>query len=98
MRGLLIGIFYSTTGVWFGVVALILLLFAQVYHHHPLSGSTLSCGSTFYLVAIVLGLVGIMTYLLAVCCYKERQRGGQVMVNERAVLEDYFEQNVIRDD
>ena len=96
MRGFLIGIFYCIQGVWYMVFAFILLLFVKVYKHRHYHWGALSCGSVFYLVTIVLGLLGIVAYVLAAYCYKQRRRGGQMLVNERAILENYFEQSTAR--
>ena len=90
MRGLLIGIFYAIDGIFVGITGLILLFFAKshLYTH------TLSCGLLFYLVVLLIGTVGLVVYCVVARWYRKRQRGGQEFVNERAILESYYERAI----
>ena len=91
MRGLLVGLFYLIYGIFNGVAALIILLFAKTFESYKLTHHPLSCGSWFYFTTAVIALVGVVIYFFISRWYKKRQRGGQEFVNERAILESYYD-------
>ncbi len=94
MRGLLIGMLYFITGVFVALTGLVLLVVAKLYKHHRIVTDSLSCGSVFYLVVLIVGLLGAIGYVAAAFWYRKRHRGGQEFVNERAILESYYEHAV----
>lgn len=91
MRGLLIGMIYLVDGIFAGLAGLALLVTAKVFEHRPITSDSLSCGSVYYLVVFAVGLLGTVAYFVAAVWYRRRQRGGHEFVNERAILESYYE-------
>lgn len=94
MRGFLIGLYYCIDGVSSAIAGLILLGFAEGFRSH---GSLLSfsCGSSYYVTAALIAVLGFIAYLVAALWYRRRKRGDQEFVNERAILESYYE-NVVQ--
>lgn len=90
MRGLMIGLFYAIYGLFTGLTGILVLVVAKASGPITVKGG-LSCGSWFYLVTAVVGIVGIVLYIVSCAWYKKRQRGGEYMVNHQAVIESYFE-------
>ena len=93
MRGLLIGIFYFIYGVYTGVMAIVLMTFALAFKNHT-SNSVLSCGSSYFVAVIGIGVVGLVAYIIVAKWYTKRQRGGQSDINHQSVLESYFEKYI----
>ncbi len=91
MRGLLIGTYYFVGGVFTALTALLLLVIAKAFEHHQIVTHHLSCGSSYYLVVLVVGLLGMILYSVVAVWYRKRHRGGQEFINERAILESYYE-------
>ena len=91
MRGLLIGLLYFIYGIFNGLAALVLLIFAKTFESHKFTHHPLSCGSWFYFATAVIALTGVVIYFFTARWYKKRQRGGHELVNEQAILESYYE-------
>lgn len=96
MRGFLIGLFYCIYGLFIGISGLVLLIFAKAFQHHKYADH-LSCGSYYYLTTTAVAVLGTVIYFVAARWYRRRQRGGQEFVNERAILESYYENAVHAD-
>ena len=71
MKGLLIGIFYAIKGVFQLLGA---LLFMFPFLGWKLSSSFPSCGFAYYLINIIVGLIGIVAYTWTARRYRNRQR------------------------
>ena len=83
MKGLIIGTFFAIKGIFQLIGALIVLPFSTVYTTlHP------SCGSTYYLVTVLISLIGIVVYVLVARRYKYRQRDEPDNIYRYA--EDYY--------
>lgn len=92
MRGLLIGLVYFVTDGIFGAIsALFLFSFAKGFSESRSSSPLLSCGSWYYLAATLVAVLGCVVYLMTAWWYRKRKRGDHEFVNERAILESYFE-------
>ena len=83
MKGLIIGTFFAIKGIFQLIGALIVLPFSTVY-------TTLlpSCGSTYYLVTVLISLIGLVVYMLVARKYKYRQRDEPDNIYRYA--EDYY--------
>ena len=83
MKGLIIGTFFAIKGVFQLIGALIVLPFSTMYTTvHP------SCGSTYYLVTVLISLIGLVVYVSVARRYKYRQREEPDNVYQYA--EDYY--------
>ena len=71
MKGLLIGVFYAIRGVFQLLGA---LLFMFPFLGWKLSSSFPSCGFAYYLINIIVGLIGIVAYTWTARRYRNRQR------------------------
>ncbi len=92
MRGLVIGMLFFTYGLFIALVSLILATFALSFKQRtPL---LLSCGSSYSLCVLALGILGFFFYVFIARWYKKRQRGGQDNVNRQAVVENHYEQKI----
>ena len=94
MRGLLIGLYYCLNGVSSTIAGVMLLGFAEGFSFHT-SSQSFSCGSSYYVTAFLVAVVGFVVYLATALWYRKRKRGDQEFVNERAILESYYE-NVVQ--
>ena len=93
MRGLLIGLYYCLNGVSSTIAGVMLLGFAEGFALQ--SSQSFSCGSSYYVTAFLIAVVGFVVYLATALWYRKRKRGDQEFVNERAILESYYE-NVVQ--
>ena len=93
MRGLLIGLYYCLNGVSSTIAGVMLLGFAEGFSFR--SSQSFSCGSSYYATAFLIAVVGFVVYLATALWYRKRKRGDQEFVNERAILESYYE-NVVQ--
>lgn len=92
MRGLLIGLVYFVTDGIFGAIsALFLLSFAKGFSESRSSSHPLSCGSWYYVTTTLVAILGCLVYFMTAWWYRKRKRGDHEFVNERAILESYFE-------
>ena len=91
MRGLLIGIFFLNHGVFTAVMAIVMMAFALAFKNHTRNSVLLSCGSSYLVAVICIGVVGLVVYIIVAKWYTKRQRGGQSDINHQSVLEGYFE-------
>ena len=83
MKGLIIGTFFAIKGIFQLIGALIVLLFSTVY-----TTPRPSCGSAYFLVAVLITLAGLVVYVLVARRYKYRQRDEPDNIYRYA--EDYF--------
>ena len=83
MKGLIIGTFFAIKGIFQLIGALTVLPFSTVYTSHHLS-----CGSAYYLVTVLISLVGLVVYMLVARKYKYRQRDEPDNIYRYA--EDYY--------
>ena len=83
MKGLIIGTFFAIKGIFQLVGALIVLPFSTTY-------KTLrpSCGSAYYLITVLISLIGSVVYVFVARRYKYRQRDEPDNVYRYA--EDYY--------
>ena len=93
MRGLIIGILFFLYGIFNALVSLVMLIFALAFKHAS-SSVVLSCGSSYTLGVVSIGIFGFVLYIFTAKWYKKRQRGGQNNINHQSVVEDYFEQRL----
>jgi peptide/histidine transporter 3/4 len=83
MKGLIIGTFFAIKGIFQLIGALIVLPFSTMYTTvHP------SCGSAYYLVTVLISLIGLVVYVLVARRYKYRQRDEPDNIYQYA--EDYY--------
>ena len=83
MKGLIIGTFFAIKGIFQLIGALIVLPFSTMYTTlHP------SCGSAYYLVTVLISLIGLAVYAFVARRYKYRQRDEPDNVYRYA--EDYY--------
>lgn len=95
MRGLLIGIFFSFQGLFSLVSLLLQFVFStEDVYGYPFQNKTgQSCGFWYYLVAIGVSLLGLMSYGVVSCKYKRRKRDD--VFNEVTLIEEYFTSCVV---
>ena len=93
MRGLIIGIFFFVYGIFNALVSLVVLIFALAFKHAS-SSLVFSCGSSYTLGVITIGVFGFTFYICIAKWYKMRQRGGQDNVNHQTVVESYYERRL----
>lgn len=89
MRGLILGLWFMMYGMTVGFLSTVLMAFSVGFNN--VNFRQPSCGTSYFSAVVVLGGVGTLLYFVAVCLYKERQRGGQVDVNHQTILEGYYE-------
>ena len=83
MKGLLIGMFYTIRGFYQVLAALVMLPYSYLgAHMYP------SCGFYFYLMNIVIGLVGVLVYVWVAKRYRYRVR--DETCNVRRYAEEYY--------
>jgi len=82
MKGLLIGLAFAIDGVSEVFAAVLIIPFACIRQFFP------SCGMEYYLVNIVVGVVGVVVYVGVAKKYKLRERDEPCHV--RRFVEDYY--------
>ena len=72
MKGLLIGTFFAIKGVFqlLGIV----IIFAPFTKWSPLTNDRVSCGTVYYLINVVIAVLGIVIYVWTARRYQYRQR------------------------
>ena len=90
MKGLLVGIFYAIKGLYQLLGEITLVPFILPYRHT--NGSSVSCGTGYYLVVTIIAVGGLLLYVLAASRYKYRQRGEQPY--NQMHVEEYYEREV----
>ena len=93
MRGLLIGLFYALQGLADGIAALLLVIFASGYSGQRHQKSLFGCEFWFNFVILLFTIASLVLYFVVVKWYRNRERGywGQEYVNQRAILEAYYD-------
>ena len=86
MKGLLIGTFFAIKGLFQLFGALVYMLPFTAWR---LSSSFPSCGFVFYLINIVVGLLGLVAFTVAARRYSYRQRDEPDNIYRYA--EEYYE-------
>ncbi len=89
MRGLILGLYFMIFSLCMGVMCTILTAFALGFKDY--AGTSLSCGTSYIMSVIVLGIVGFIFYIFTANWYKKRQRGGQTDINHQTIIESYYE-------
>ena len=84
---LLIGLLYTMKGIRDFAFEMLILIFKIAYHALP--ESLLSCGTIFYLIALSIGICGLVLYCISAKTYKYRRRD-DITVNEHMYAEEYF--------
>ena len=87
MKGLLMGLFFALRGLF----ELLGAVFVVPFSFGPwenLSPTLPSCGFYYYLLSVVFGFAGIVSYVVTARRYTYRQR--DEVSNERVYIEDYF--------
>ena len=95
MKGLLMGLFFSLRGAF----ELLGAVFVVPFSFGPwenLSPTLPSCGFYYYLLSMVFGFAGIVSYIVTARKYKYRQR--DEIINERIYIEKYFEHHYAEED
>ena len=83
MKGLLLGIFYSAKSLFQGIALSLILPFAKEWSIHPVS-----CGSAFYIMNVIIGLLELVLYTCASKRYKYREVNEPS--NEYRYAENYY--------
>ena len=86
MKGLLIGLLYAIKGLYQVLATLFVVPFAVGYLHH--TSEHFSCGFSYYLVNIVVGLIAVAVYISVARGYRYRERDEPC--NIRKYAEDYY--------
>ena len=84
MKGLLIGLSFAIKGIFQVIAALIILpkIYRSAQHSYP------SCGMYYYMVNIVLGIIGFLIFVFVSWKYKFRKRDEECNIYRYA--EEYF--------
>ena len=90
MKGFLVGVFYAIKGVFLILGNITIAPFILPYRHT--NGSTVSCGTGYYLVVTIIAVGGLLLYVLAARRYKYWQRGEQPY--NQMHVEEYYERVV----
>ena len=83
MKGLLLGIFYSAKSLFQGIALSLILPFAKEWSIHPVS-----CGSAFFIMNVIIGLLELVLYTCASKRYKYREVNEPS--NEYRYAENYY--------
>ena len=86
MKGLLIGLLYAIKGLYQVLATLFVVPFAMGYLHH--SSEHFSCGFSYYLVNIVVGLIAVAVYMCVAKRYRYRER--DEICNVHRFAEEYY--------
>ena len=92
MKGLLMGLFFALRGLF----ELLGAVFVVPFSFGPwenLSPTLPSCGFYYYLLSVVFGFAGIVSYVVTARRYTYRQR--DEVSNERIYIEDYYAEQEI---
>ena len=92
MKGLLMGAIFATVGS-FELLVLILQIPFFITSFKSLSTGT-SCGSIYFIMLLVLGLICFVAYVLVAHCYQRRERGDTK--HHQNYTEDYFRKYLSR--
>jgi hypothetical protein len=84
MRGLLIGIFFSTQNFF----SLVSLSIRYLFSWRPVHMQPYTCGFWYYLILACLALLGVCCYLVVACKYRRRKRDDEF--NHIGMIEEYF--------
>ena len=71
MRGFLLGLFFSIRSLFQGIAIISTVPFGAAWKNDP--PRALSCGSSFYLMNIVIGLLVLVTFVCVAKKYKYRE-------------------------
>ena len=93
MKGLLIGVFYCSNGIFLALGELIELAFILAYHSRDKFQTFPTCSFWYYLLSIIIAVAGIAVFSLVARGYKKRRRD-EIMF-EQTVAERYYERNLI---
>ena len=94
MRGLLFGMLFFIYGVFIAPMAMTIVFFAVAFGSDVAQGAHLSCGLSYLLTVMAVGVAGFILYLMILRWYKYRQRGGQHEINYQAVLERLYDERI----
>ena len=83
MKGLLLGIFFSAKSLFQGIALSSILPFGKQWNIHPVS-----CGSGFYIMNVIIGLLELVLYTCASKRYKYREVNEPS--NEYRYAENYY--------
>ena len=95
MKGLLMGLFFALRGAFelLGAVFVVPFSFGPWEYLPP---TLPSCGFYYYLLSMVFGFAGIVSYVVIARKYTYRQR--DEIINERVYIEEYFEHHYAEED
>ena len=87
MKGLLLGVFYALRGLFITLGCILTLVFAQekLWGDHR---GIFDCGFYYYLSNSVLGVIGLVVFLMAARQYRNRERDDPPYTHQYA--EDYY--------
>ena len=89
MKGLLMGLFFALRGAFELLGAVFILPFSSFGPWKNLPPTLPSCGFYYYLLSMVFGFAGLVSYVVTARKYTYRQR--DEIINERVYIEEYFE-------
>ena len=89
MKGLLMGLFFALRGAFELLGAVFVVPFSSFGPWKNLPPTLPSCGFYYYLLSVVFGFAGIVSYIVTARRYTYRQR--DEIINERVYIEKYFE-------
>ena len=89
MKGLLMGLFFALRGAFELLGAVFVVPFSSFGPWKYLPPTLPSCGFYYYLLRMVFGFAGIVSYVITARKYTYRQR--DEIINERVYIEEYFE-------
>ena len=89
MKGLLMGLFFAMRGAFELLGAVFVVPFSSFGPWKYLPPTLPSCGFYYYLLSMVFGFAGIVSYVITAKKYTYRQR--DEIINERVYIEEYFE-------
>ena len=74
MKGLLLGVFYATRGLFIILGCVFIFPFAQEHLWKPCTGKNLNCGFYYYLINTLFGVLSFTVFGVAVKWYQYRER------------------------
>ena len=87
MRSMLVGTYYTIQGVFQAASVIIAVTIGYSWYDYQ-SSWRVSCGTVYYSVMILVGIIGITVYAIIARRYKKRQRDEHI--DQHMIVEDYY--------
>ena len=90
MRGMLIGVYYFSRGLFGLISAILLLSFSLGFQSYPLPQTApfISCGVPVHITTLIIAVLGVIGYAIVARLYRKRERDENFV--PRIFIEKYY--------